>query len=145
MESLMTTFEGFSVSLARTVFFSKQKCKVVNVARGDPKWEKWRALACVSSWEFFLSFSCYYQPLVISTGLINMGRNKSHKHFCSQLLWFVTLLRVCLTTHLAKMAALSQPFQLLSQSIPMKPNGCNYEIFLGNILCTGRTSEGNKF
>lgn len=52
----MTAFEGFSVSLARTLFFSKQECKIVNVARGDPKWEKSRLLACVLSWELFVIF-----------------------------------------------------------------------------------------
>lgn len=36
----MKTFEGFSVSVAGTVFFSKQKCKIISVAGGDPEWEK---------------------------------------------------------------------------------------------------------
>lgn len=36
----MKTFEGFSVGVARTVFFSMQKCKIISVAGGDPKWEK---------------------------------------------------------------------------------------------------------
>jgi len=36
----MTTFEDFSVIFYGTVFFSKQKYKIVNVAGADPKWEK---------------------------------------------------------------------------------------------------------
>lgn len=34
-QSLMTAFESFSVSLARTVFFSKQKCKLLSVVGSD--------------------------------------------------------------------------------------------------------------
>lgn len=61
MQSLMTAFEGFSVSLDRTVFFSKHKCKLLSVAGLDINEKNDRiSFASAFYWEFFVSFSSYY-------------------------------------------------------------------------------------
>lgn len=144
MQSLMTAFEGFSVSLDRTVFFSKQKCKLLSDAGLDINQKNEEC----SPMPFIGNSLCHFPPIISPWSFLldryvqKYGSATSTFALNSYDLWL--FFRVCLPNHFAKMAALSQPFQLLSLPIPMKLNGCNYELFLENILYIDRTSEGGK-